>query len=57
MVHYDEGDVDVLKGIWDPSGNLKAIRTSPTAPLPRDPEELRSRLMLLGTAYQMIAYQ
>ena len=57
VVHYDEGDVDVLKAIWDPSGSLKAIRTAPTAPLPRDPEELRSRLMLLGTAYQMVAYQ
>jgi len=57
VVHYDEGDVDVLRAIGDPSGSLKAIRTSPTSPLPRDPEELRARITLLGTAWQLAAFQ
>ena len=57
VVHYHEGDVDVLKAIWDPSGSIKAVKTTPTCALPRDPEELRARVTLLGTAWQMVAFQ
>ena len=41
VVNCLEGEVDVLKGVWDVGGSLKAVKTSPNIALPRDPEELR----------------
>ena len=49
-----EGDTNVLRAIWDPSGNMKAVKATPTVPQPRDPEELRARVALLGRAWAMV---
>ena len=50
-----EGETDLTRAVWDPSGTLKAIRTSPTVALPRDPEELRTRTSLVGRAWAFVA--
>jgi hypothetical protein len=54
VVNCLEGEVDVLKAVWDVSGSLKAIKTSPTIALSRDPEELRQRIALLGRAWAFV---
>ena len=54
MVNCLEGEVDVLKAVWDIGGSLKAIKTSPSIALPRDPEELRQRVALLGRAWAFV---
>jgi len=55
VVNCLEGEIDILKAVWDVSGSLKAIKTSPSVALPRDPEELRQRLALLGRAWAFVA--
>ena len=55
VVNCLKGEVDVLKAVWDVGGSLKAIKTSPSIALPRDPEELRQRIMLLGRAWAFVA--
>ena len=49
-----EGETDVMKAVWDPSGTIKAVRTAATVALPRDPEELRARISLLGRAWAFV---
>ena len=58
--------VDVLKHTEDEPEDLKAnwkgteltmVKVCPKAPLPRNPEELRERINLMGTAWMMIAFQ
>ena len=48
VVNVLEGEVDILKAVWEVGGSLKAVKTTPSVPLPRDPEELRARISLLG---------
>ena len=55
VVNCLEGEIDVLKAVWNVSGSLKAIKTSPSIALPRDPKELRQRLALLGRAWAFVA--
>ena len=55
VVNILEGEVDALKAVWDVGGSLKAVKTSPTVALPRDPEELRARLSLMGRAWAFVA--
>ena len=50
-----EGETDLLRAVWDPNGTIKAVRTTPTVPLPRDPEEFRSRMALVGRAWAFVA--
>ena len=50
-VRQDESNV------WTSGGSLKALRTTATIPLPRNTEELRSRLNVLGTAWMFAAAQ
>lgn len=54
-VNKIEGETDVMKAVWDPTGTIKAVRTTPSVPLPRDPEELRTRVALLGRAWAFVA--
>ena len=51
VANKEEDDVDMLRAIWDTSGAIKAVRSYPKVPMPRDPEELRQRITLLGTAW------
>ena len=55
VANKKEDDVDVLRAIWDTSGAIKAVRSYPKVPMPRDPEELRQRVTLLGTAWAFVA--
>ena len=55
VVNCLEGEVDILKAVWDVGGSLKAVKTSPSVPLPRDPEELRQRISFLGRAWAFVA--
>ena len=49
VLNYEEDDVDVLAPIWDSSGTLKMRKGSSSVPEPINPEQLRKRIMLLGT--------
>ena len=59
-VNEDEGEV--LRTVWDASGNLKAIKVGNTIPLPSNPEELRRRVAMgnawifVGVAHSSRAY-
>ena len=55
VANKEEDDVDMLRAIWDTSGAIKAVRSYPKVPTPRDPEELRQRITLLGTAWAFVA--
>ena len=57
VTNSEEGETDLMKAVFDPTGNIKAIKASSTVPLPRDPEELRQRIMLLGRAWSFVAFQ
>ena len=48
-VNEDEGEV--LRTVWDASGNLKAIKVGNTILLPSNPEELRRRVVVVGNAW------
>ena len=52
-----EDEPDTLRTVWDASGQLKAMKVSSTVPLPSGPEELRMRIVLMGTAWQFVAFQ
>ena len=56
VVNYEEMGPDVFQAVWDPRGTLKAAKTTQSVPLPKDPEELRSRVTLLGAAWQFVSY-
>ena len=56
VVNVLEGEVDILKAVWEVGGSLKAVKTTPSVPLPRDPEELRARIGLLGRAWAFVAF-
>ena len=55
VINVTEGEVDLTKAVWD-AGSTKAMRTYPTVQLPRDPEELRARLALMGRAWAFVAF-
>ena len=55
VINKIQGETDVMKAVWDPSGTIKAVKSSPSAPLPRDPEELRTRVTLMGRAWAFVA--
>ena len=57
VTNYEEGDSDLMKAVFDPSGSIKAIKTASTIPLPKDPEELRLRVALLGRAWSFVGFQ
>ena len=42
---------------WDLSGALKSMKTQSSVPLPKDTEELRARIALLGTAWVFTSFQ
>ena len=50
VLNYEEDDVDVLTPVWDSSGTLKMRKGSSTVPEPINPEQLRHRIMVLGTS-------
>ena len=50
VLNYEEDDVDVLTPVWDSSGTLKMRKGSSTIPEPINPEQLRHRIMVLGTS-------
>ena len=50
----DELEPDVLTPVWDPTGKLTVKKQSSSVPMPSNPEELRRRIHLLGTAFIML---
>ena len=52
-----EDDPDTLKTIWTTSNELKAVKVGARVSLPRDPEEFRRRITVLGTAWLFVSYQ
>ena len=50
----DDGD-EQLRPVWDSSMALKAIKVTPTVPLPANPEQLRRRLSIMGAAWVFVA--
>ena len=52
-----EDDPDTLKTIWTSSHELRAVRVGSKVSLPRDTEEFRKRITLLGTAWLFVSYQ
>ena len=52
-----EDDPDTLKTIWTTNNELKAVKVGARVSLPRDPEEFRRRVTVLGTAWLFVSYQ
>ena len=52
-----EDDPDTLRTFWTSSNELRAVRVGSKVSLPRDTEEFRMRITLLGTAWLFISYQ
>ena len=52
-----EDDPDTLKTIWTTSNELKAVKVGARVSLPRDPEEFRRRITVLGTAWMFVSFQ
>ena len=57
VVSVPEDDPDSLKTVWTSSNELRAVKVASKVSLPRDPEEFRRRITLLGTAWLFISYQ
>lgn len=57
VLHFDDVEPGIMVAKWDTDGVIKAIKPSSSVPLPRDPEELRSRLEVFGNAWQFVAFQ
>jgi hypothetical protein len=52
VTNREEGDEpEVLQPVWDTQGQLRVKRGVPTVPLPQNPEQLRRRVVLMGTAW------
>jgi hypothetical protein len=54
VVSKDELEPDVLTPVWDPTGKLTVKKQSSSVQLPANPEELRKRIHILGTALIML---
>jgi len=52
-----EDDPDTLKAVWNSNNELRAVKVGAKAALPRDPEELRRRIHLMGTALIFAGFQ
>ena len=50
----DEGPGDLIP-VWDPTGKFKAIKAPSETSMPRDPEQLRTSIEIMGTAWMFIA--
>jgi hypothetical protein len=57
VVSQEEDDPDTLKTVWSTGGELKAVKVGAKVSLPTNPEELRSRITLLGTAWIFVSSQ
>jgi hypothetical protein len=55
VINYEEDDVDVLTPVWDAAGVLKMRKGSTSVPEPANPEQLRKRVMILGTGLMALA--
>ena len=52
-----EDDPDTLKTIWTSNNELKAVKVGAKVSLPKDPEEFRRRITVLGTAWMFVSFQ
>jgi hypothetical protein len=55
VISQQEDDPDTLKTVWSVGGELKAVKVGAKVSLPTNPEALRQRITLLGTAWMFIA--
>ena len=51
VLNFEDKELDLLRPAFDTGGNIKAVRTTTVVPLPRDTEDLRLRLTVLGHAW------
>lgn len=56
VLHADQADRDVLRPVWDASGQLKVMKAASSVALSTTSEELRRRLTLLGNAWIFASY-
>ena len=56
-VRMTDEDPGNLKATWTHEGGMELTKTGTKAPLPRNQEELRERVILLGTAWMLVAFQ
>ena len=56
VVKHTEDEPEDLRANWKGT-ELTMVKVSPKAPLPRNPEELRERINLMGTAWMMLSFQ
>ena len=52
-----EDDPHTLKTIWTSNNELKAVKVGAKVSLPKDPEEFRRRITVLGTAWMFVSFQ
>ena len=57
VVSLEEDDPDALRTEWTSTMQLRAVRIGTKVSLPRDPEELRKRIALLGTTWIFMSFQ
>ncbi len=55
VINKDQGGPGELVPVWDPSGSFKAIKLPSEVPMPKDSEELRQRVELLGVAWMCVS--
>ena len=51
-----EDDPDTLKTIWTTNNELKAVKVGAKVSLPKDPEEFRRRITVLGTVWMFVSF-
>ena len=56
VICTDEDDQEILKPIWDVTGNFKAVKVSSRTSFPKNTEDLRYRLSLMGSAWVFVRF-
>lgn len=57
VVSVEEVQEDVIGAVMDRDGAIRMKKASKSIPLPKDSEELRNRLKILGVTFQLAAYK
>ena len=56
-IAWKEDSRDGLLPVWDKSGTIKTMKTKSTCDLPRNSEELRNRMAVLGASWVFASFQ
>ena len=55
IANMEEDAVETMVPVWGTTGNLQVQKSSNNVKLPGNPEQLRFRVTLMGTAWQFVA--